>query len=598
MMVAMKIVRKFSRAALNRLQQQSIKRSARCLGWLAVGQLAIALSPQSTLSVRAAERIIFSLGATIERSISVESLEVYAQEGIITNELEPYADFIEKQSSGALEQFRALLTQRADLDVVTVDQFGNTPQGEFLLQQAGEVFQTGARLSGKQGLRGAAIVSAADEESGLTLLNVIRRFPTPVLRVDVRQGLRLISQADRAFNQTNVAIDLVEQVAFQRASEPFPPGVSAAVLNELVTAPGPFEVNQLSLQLKATGKPVEVYLPESPTSRLLKLPAVVISHGVGSDRTSFDYLARFLAARGYVAISLEHPGSSAERLRDLLSGRADQIPDDEFISRPRLVSEVLDALSQRASINKNLDIIDFNNVGIIGQSFGGYTAFAVAGAPVNLDSLRNTCPPEFSPNLSLLLQCQAVAIAPLDQRSLTFQDNRIQAVIAINPITSTLFGPDSLAQVNVPVMMVAGSADTVAPALPEQILPFTWLTTPDKHLLLLDGATHFSTIGETGTEPIDLPGDILGGNPEIAQEYMQVMSFAFLNTYLKGDDRFRPILTSAFTTRFSRPEMPASIISDLSTQQLEDQLRAFEDEMQQFQRALDEVVERELAQLK
>ena len=259
---------------------------------------------------------------------------------------------------------------------------------------------------------------------------------------------------------------------------------------------------------------------------------------------------------------------------------------------------MLDALSQRASINKNLDIIDFNNVGIIGQSFGGYTAFAVAGAPVNLDSLRNTCPPEFSPNLSLLLQCQAVAIAPLDQRSLTFQDNRIQAVIAINPITSTLFGPDSLAQVNVPVMMVAGSADTVAPALPEQILPFTWLTTPDKHLLLLDGATHFSTIGETGTEPIDLPGDILGGNPEIAQEYMQVMSFAFLNTYLKGDDRFRPILTSAFTTRFSRPEMPASIVSDLSTQQLEDQLRAFEDEMQQFQRALDEVVERELAQLK
>ncbi|MEM6449405.1 MAG: alpha/beta fold hydrolase [Cyanobacteria bacterium P01_D01_bin.105] len=548
-------------------------------------------------SAQAAERIIFSLGATIERGISVKSLEVYAKDGIVTAELAPYIKFIERRNPGALEQFRTLLTRRADIDVVAVDQFGNTPQGDFLLMRAGEVFQTGARLSGKKGLRGAAITAAADEANGLTLLNVVQQFPTPVLRVDIQRGLSLLRRADRAFNQANIAIDLVEQLSFQLASEPFPTGVSAAELNNLVTLPGPFLINRLSLRLKATGKPVELYIPESPTARLFKLPAVVISHGVGSDRASYDYLARFLAAHGFVAINIEHPGSSAEQLNSFLAGRATQIPDDEFINRPQLISEVLDALSARASINKNLDIIDFNNVGIIGQSFGGYTALAAAGAPINLASLRDTCPPDFSPNISLLLQCQAVAIAPPDKSSLLLQDRRIQAVVAINPLTSAIFGPDSLSQIDVPVLMMAGTADTVTPALPEQILPFTWLTTPDKYLLLLEGATHFSTIGSTGTEPIDLPTDVLGPETGVAREYTQSMSLAFLSTYLKGDTRYQPVLTSAFTTRFSRPEMPLSIISDLSTEQLERQLRATLESDQAFQQALDILVEQELTLL-
>ena len=561
------------------------------LSWrLALIQLAIALSPQATESVWAADRIIFALGATIERSVSVESLETYAEEGIVTEELEPYIEFIEKRSPGAIEQFRTLLTRRADIDVVAVDQFSNTPQGDFLLMRAGDVFQTGARLSGKKGLRGAAISAAADSENGLTLLNVLRRFPTPVLRVDIRQGLSILNQADRAFNQANTAIDLVDEIAFQAASDPFPAGVSAANLNDLVTRPAPFSVNQTSLRVKATGKPVELYLPNAPVS-LFKRPAVIISHGVGSDRTSFDYLARFLAAHGFAAISIEHPGSSAEQLRSFLAGRATQIPDEEFINRPRLISDVLDALEDRARINKNLDTIDFNNVGVIGQSFGGYTALAVAGAPVNLERLRSTCPPEFSPNLSLLLQCQAAAIAPADQKSLSFQDNRIQAVVAINPFSSAIFGPDSLAQVDIPTMIMSGTADTVAPALPEQILPFTWLTTPDKFLLLMEGATHFSTIGATGTEPIELPGDILGSNPEIAQNYAQAMSLAFLSTYLRQDARYQPILSSAFTTRFSQPEMPLSLITALSTALLDERLRANLDSDLEIQRALNDLIE-------
>ena len=132
----------------------------------------------------AAEQIIFSAGA-FERSVSVDALEAYVKEGYVAEDLAPLLRLIEPDIQ---EQMRELLSQRLDVNVTTVAQMVYSPQGEFLLGRAGEVFRTGARLSGKQGLSGAAILAAADPEEGLTALNVIRQFPTRVLRVDIQQG--------------------------------------------------------------------------------------------------------------------------------------------------------------------------------------------------------------------------------------------------------------------------------------------------------------------------------------------------------------------------------------------------------------------------
>lgn len=603
---------------------------------------AIALFPSTIRPTHAADTITFSLGATIERSISVDSLEIFVNEGRITEEIAAYVPYIEKVDPNALESARTLLSQRADLDVVTVSQFAYTPQGEYLLDEIGKVFRTGARLPGGKGLRGAAILSAADDETGLTILNVIKRFPTPVLRVDLRQGLNIANQTSESFKQSQAALSLVEQLSLQTAIDDFPGGTSAAQLNQLVTQPGPFQISRLSLRVKASTAPVDIYLPRSPTgffsdaiasdfpnsvtndsgflflnpfptnpglsfraapndaiARIPEgLPTVVISHGFGNERKTYRYLAEFLAARGFAVISVEHPGSSAEQFNALVSGRTGQVvPDDEFIKRPELISQVLDELSAMAADDKIFAQIDFNNVGIVGQSFGGYTALAVAGAPVNLASLRANCPPEFSVNISVLLQCQA-AVLPFPVDSLDFYDPRIRAVIAINPVTSLIFAEESLAQIDVPVLMMAGSGDTVAPALSEQVRPFTWLTTPEKYLLVMDGGTHFSTIGVTGEETFQLPPEIFGPVPEVAQGYTQVMSLAFLNAYLKGDQRYAPILSSRFTTLLSEPEMPLSIVSTLDAEQLSMQLKlAAEDALpaiEAMEQALDEIVAQEL----
>ncbi|MGB3790071.1 MAG: alpha/beta hydrolase [Phormidesmis sp.] len=549
-------------------------------------QAAIALSPQATRPGQAAETVTFSIGGNIERSLSVDSLELYAKEGIVTKELAAYLPYLRNLDAATLSRAREILIERVDTDVTAVSQFGYTQQGEYLLEQIGEVFRTGGRLSGAKGIRGAAILSAADSAEGLTILNVIRRFPTPVLRVDLRKGNAIINQFDAAFQQSNTALELVEQLSLATATDDLPGDNSAARLAQMITEVGPFQIRRQSIRVKASSQPVDIYTPTLSTNFAGSAsqrddyvwPAVVISHGLGNDRTTYSYLAQFLAERGFAVINIEHRGSSEDQVASLIAGVSNEVVSaDEFISRPQLISQVLDELEQRDDFKeKGRGRIDFNNVGVIGQSFGGYTALAVAGAPLNLTRLQTDCPPtELSFNVSLLLQCQAVDLAETANlnTNLNFRDPRIRAAIAINPITSELFGPEGLSEIDIPLMMLAASNDTIAPALPEQIRPFTWLTKADRYLLIMQGATHFSTMGITGTEIFELPPSVVGPHPEITQDYTQSMSLAFLNTYLKDEDQYAAVLTSAFTTRFSEPELPLSLISELTPEQLAEQLK-------------------------
>ncbi|BAY92729.1 hypothetical protein FDUTEX481_00697 [Tolypothrix sp. PCC 7601] len=76
-------------------------------------------------------------------------------------------------------------------------------------------------------------------------------------------------------------------------------------------------------------------------------------------------------------------------------------------------------------------------------------------------------------------------------------------------------------------MIVSGNNDTVAPALPEQIKPFTWLTIPNKYLVLINGDTHFSTIVESSNAVVPVPTQVIGSSPELARSYVKALSIPF-----------------------------------------------------------------------
>lgn len=533
---------------------------------MSLGFLPVALSAGSALS---AEQITLTYGA-LERSISVESLAAYAENGEIPKELQSYTRHLTDQQ---LADLHGLLTSRADLTPVAVSQFLYTDQGEILLRRLGQVIRTEGNLSGFYAIRSALILAAAEPE-GLTVLNVLENYPLSRVRVDLSRTMQIWSDLEDLISQTQSAVALVEEQATVESN------VSQWIdFNTLpdIRRPGVlgWELHSLTLTDHERNRtfPLDVYLPQTQDQTpILNAPVIVISHGLGSDRSTYAYLAKHLASYGFAVAVPEHPGSNAEQLQALISGSASQVTaPSEFVDRPLDIKFLLDELDYLSRSGLAFQRrIDLNHVGVIGQSMGGYTALALAGAQINFNRLETDCTDDTF-NLSLLLQCRALE---LPASTPTFRDERVKAVIAINPIGSSLLGQDDYASIQIPVMMVSGSSDTIAPALLEQIRPFTWLQAPERYLVMMQGGTHFSTIdvpnpsaAETG-EIVPLPSQIVGPEPELAQTYLKGMSLAFLGSYVARDQNYQTYLEPAYAKAVSQDPMPMNLVRSLTPNQL------------------------------
>lgn len=329
-----------------------------------------------------------------------------------------------------------------------------------------------------------------------------------------------------------------------------------------MTQPGQFQWKQQTFTIEERDRsrtfPIDVYLPQSTAS----LPVIVITHGLGSDRSTFAYLAKHLASHGFVVAVPEHPGSNAQQIQDLLLGRVDQlIPVREFIDRSLDVTVLLNRLERLSQSNPQLQgRLNMQQVGVIGQSFGGFTALTLAGAPIGFEQLRADCSKVDNLfNFSLALQCRALS---LPQRQYNLGDPRIKAAIAMNPLDSRILGQAGLSQIKIPLMIIAGSADTLTPAFSEQIRPFTWLTTPNKYLALMQGGTHFSTLEDASESSATTDSSPIG------HQYAEALSTAFFQRYLTDQPADQVYLTDAYIRRLSQEPLPLYLVQSLTLDQL------------------------------
>lgn len=569
------------------------------VGFSSIGAIAIAPTSQ------AAERIYVAYNI-LERSISVKALEDYAERGVMDEDLAVYAQYADRQ---VLDNLRSALQAKADVNPVTVAQFLYSPQGEAALKRLGQVIQPESRISGFQAIRAALILAAKDPE-GLTLLNFLRRFPAKGIRIDVERSLKVAGEAEQLINKTKQATQAIIQTASEerttdpplssnridlRRSGPFGFDKQTITLNDpnrVITTPSiPAAAAPASSLLKGRIYKVDIYTPllqkaVAPQS----IPVVVISHGLGSDRDSFTYLAKHLASYGFAVLVPEHPGSDSKQMEALLQGNASEVSEPtEFANRPLDISYLLDYLEQQSRTNPTYQSFNLKRVGVIGQSFGGYTALALAGASINFQELQASCTDlENTFNISLLLQCRALQLERLGQPRSNFRDPRIQAAIALNPITSAVLGKTNLSAIQIPTMIVAGSSDTVAPALFEQVQPFTWLTTPDKYLVQIDPGTHFSVIGDvsvpnnrndnksansanSSAASLNIPPEVIGPDPAAAQRYTKALALAFFKTYIAQQPAFRPYLSATYAQSISESDLRVDLVKTLSVDQLSQQ---------------------------
>lgn len=524
------------------------------------GFQALTLSVLSTILTAiptlAAQRISTFYGL-IELSVSVASLETYAQSGVIDSELAVYTQYLDPEELAALRQ---LLNQRLDLSHITLAQFFYSSMGESALEYVGELIQTGTHQNGFYAIRSALILTAADPE-GLTLLNVLKRFPSDTIRVNFKATQETIAAFTQLFEQTEQINAWIEQQSGITVASSITPAIDLQA-----TGNWQWRMNTLTLYDSQRDRElvIDLYRPQFNQPA----PVLIISPGLAASRTTFAYLAQHLASHGFAVAVLDHPGSDRQQLRDLQSGAASEVVQpSELIDRPLDVSAVLDELERLNQANGTESrIFNLQQVGLLGHSFGGYTALAVAGATVNLTQLRSICEGDSIDstlaNPSLLLQCAAVdlpaeTIPPL-------HDERIRAVFAFNPIGSSLFGADGLSQIQIPVMMVGGSQDAIAPALLEQICPFTWLTTPERYLALIQGGTHVYTAQreETALPILDSPA------PLLARRYLKILSLAFAQTYVADRPEYQTYLTAAYVQSIRQAPMPLRLVQSLTIAEL------------------------------
>ncbi|WP_375501289.1 alpha/beta hydrolase [uncultured Nostoc sp.] len=536
------------------------------LRYLGLGFLSTFLTATPGLG---AERISFYYPPFGEFYLSVDSLETFAKVGKIDQDFSFYASRATPQQ---LAQLRDLLQQRFNVTPTLVSQVTYSPIGEEVVQQLGELLLTESRQNGFYAIRASLILAAADRE-GLTVVNLLRKFPSNTVRVNFTGGLKIVDDLSQLLKKKDEVVASLQKEAIAQSANS---KIDFSQQPDL-RSPGTFRWQKKSLELNDFSRsrrlPVDIYLPEAGSQSTKELasppfPLIVISHGIASDRSTFVYLAEHLASYGFAVAVLEHPGSNAERFQLYFAGLAGPPDPAEFINRPLDIKYLLNELERLDKSDPTLQgKLNFQQVGAIGQSLGGYTVLALAGANINFNQLRQNCNRNNSSfNLSLLLQCEANKL-PL--RNYELKDDRIKAIMAINPIDSLVLGEGGVSQIKIPVMLVAGSQDIFAPPVSEQIRPFTWLSDSNKYLALIENATHFSAIAEptSQNDVLPVPPALLGPDRAPVYSYLNALSVAFLETHLLNRPEYRSYLQPSYATFISKEPLNLSILQSLSADQ-------------------------------
>lgn len=250
--------------------------------------------------------------------------------------------------------------------------------------------------------------------------------------------------------------------------------------------------------------PIRVYLPETRgPSRV-----VVFSHGLGGSRSGCAYLGRHWAARGYVAVFLQHPGSDSAVWQDVprrqrMAAMEAAAGAENFRLRVEDVPAVLDQLERwnEAVGHPLTGRMKLERIGMSGHSFGAVTTQAVGG--------------------------QSFARGRVD-----FTDDRIDAAIAFSPSSPRRGDPEAaFGDVSIPWLLMTGTEDVAAIGdadLASRLAVFPALPPGGKYELVLEGAEHSAFTDRP------LPGDDRPRNPNHHRAILAV-STAFWDAYL-GDD--------------------------------------------------------------
>ncbi|MFM7448710.1 MAG: alpha/beta hydrolase [Leptolyngbyaceae cyanobacterium] len=521
--------------------------------------------------VAAAEQIVLRAGL-LEQSVSIQSLAGFAKTGSIDSDLKFYSGFIGK---ARMEELRQLLQHRFKISPVVVSQLTYAPLGEAALEQVGSILRADAGTNGFYAIR-AALIQAAANPAGFTLIDVMQAFPANGIYINIEKLLQLQRSLTTLVGYTDTTVKAITKQAQQEAASA--PADFFGLPDPI--KPGPFKFSKSTVYLQrmshsVAGAPrerryyVDLYLPEGMPR---PAPIVLISHGLGSSPAAFAYLGTHLASHGFAVAIPEHLGSGAQQARALITGLSSHyVRLNSFVERPLDIKQVIDYLETRSQTDL-AGRLDLSRIGVMGHSFGGYTALISAGATLNLARIHLACtdPMRVRLDLSYSFQCLNEAL-PKNFDTRFLGDARIKASLALNPVASVVFGPEGMGTLKVPTMLVGGSADIIAPLVIEQVNPFFWLKIPDKFLTVIIPAGHTAADATGGDEnPLSnsFASVLSGPDPILARQYIQALAIVFMQTYI-GEAGYRRYLNAGYSFSIQQPPLQLNLVQSLTPQMLE-----------------------------
>ena len=522
---------------------------------------AVALTPFFVVntSAQAADTVVIRYGP-LEESVSLEELKKSTETGKLPASLGTYTKrMTEEQRRFLVEGLKI----RIPINVITLDRLINTQIGTTILSDVSTAISRGDQ-AGLQAMKGG-LVLGANSPQGLSILSFIAAYPSQRLEINLPQALTVARSLNGGFIRTQrFMFGLSPQVN---------PDIKVASLDP--TQGGSAQVQTLKLsfndQKRQRQIPLDVYFSSAASTNK---PVIVFSHGWGSVRTDLRYLAEHLASHGYVVAALEHPGSNETSFKAVNQGKKQLVAPQEFLDRPRDVSFILDELEKlNQTANSPLQgKLATNNVMVVGYSFGGGTALALAGGELQIENLKQRCQPNLAKdNLGETLQCVAQA---LPEKTYQLRDGRIKQAIALNPTTSLIFGETGLTKVQIPTLILSSSADKITPPLTEQIMGFAKIPSP-KWLVGVVGASHLSVIDpnltpyQQGKLPI-LNKEVTGKQAQDVRKFLKGVTLAMAAQLTPEASQYAPFLTSDYAQISSTRLFPLRTVRELSPEMIQE----------------------------
>jgi predicted dienelactone hydrolase len=322
------------------------------------------------------------------------------------------------------------------------------------------------------------------------------------------------------------------------AADPSRPGRSLTIDVWYPTEPGTPSGSPASLDVLVTDIPLPGVRRDSGVDPGARYPLVVFSHGSGGVRFQSWFLLQSLASHGYVVVAPDHAGNTA---LDQLSGTADPFPV-VAANRPRDVSFAIDEVLARATDPSDLlaGAVDPSRIAVVGHSFGGFTALAVAGG---YDG--------WGP------------------------DERVDAIVPI-AAASGLLDDAELRNVDVPTLLLAGTSDETVPLAAAAERPWDEIDGSPSWRVDVHRAGHnsFTNVCDLYEALVDagLPPELLaflassaeeGCAPSLipieeAHRLSVQYTLAFLRTTIGHDARWQRYLAPQWA---ARQELPVTVLT-------------------------------------